>query len=314
MNSLPAVTVIMNCHNSARYLREAIDSVYAQTFKDWEIVFWDNASTDESAAIAKSYDVKLRYFYSDVKVPLGKARNYALQKASGKYIAFLDCDDIWLPEKLAKQLSVMRDKPEAGFIYTNYFNFDVNKNSKTLFLSTPQPEGNVFASFLSFYPVGILTVMLSREHMDKLGKEPFDETLTWSEEYDVFMRMLYKTPAAYIHEPLALYRLHPQMSTVTMNMKSRMDEVCYVLNKLRQMLPDFDTTYAAGLKSVMKTVDYCYAMEHMSTGNMPAARKHLKPHLTNGKKYILRYAATYLPQWLWKILYSIYNKLIRITL
>jgi len=309
MNTHPAVTVIMNCHNSARYLREAIDSVYAQTFKDWEIVFWDNASTDESAAIAKSYDAKLRYFYSDSKVSLGKARNYALQKASGKYIAFLDCDDVWLPGKLEKQVSIMRDKPGTGFIYTNYFNFDVKKNSKTLFLDHPQPEGNVFTSFLSFYPVGILTVMLSREHLDKLGKEPFDETLTWSEEYDVFMRMLYNTPAAYIHEPLALYRLHPHMSTVTMNMESRMNEICYVLSKLRQLLPNFDAIYAPQLKSIMATVDYCYSIEYMSRGNFKQARKHLKPHLTSGNKYILRYFATHLPVWLWKALHSFYRSI-----
>ena len=95
--STPIVSVIMNCYNSARYLREAIDSVYAQTYKKWEIIFWDNASTDNSAAIARSYDDKLKYFKSEANVPLGKARNWAIEKAQGKYVAFLDDADLFHP-------------------------------------------------------------------------------------------------------------------------------------------------------------------------------------------------------------------------
>src|SRR5574337_499452 len=100
----PSVSVIMNCLNSSKYLREAIDSVYAQTYKDWEIIFWDNASIDNSAEIAKGYDSKLRYFRSEETVILGKVRNYAIEKARGEFIAFLDCDDLWLANKLERQI------------------------------------------------------------------------------------------------------------------------------------------------------------------------------------------------------------------
>ncbi len=84
-SSTPTVSVIMNCLNCAKYLREAIDSVFAQTYEDWEIIFWeDNASNDDSERIARSYGNKLRYFRSDVSLPLYGSRNLAVQEARGK--------------------------------------------------------------------------------------------------------------------------------------------------------------------------------------------------------------------------------------
>lgn len=100
----PLVSVIINCFNGEEYLREAIDSVYSQTYKNWEIVFWDNASTDLSPSIAKSYDTKLKYFFGKSLLPLYEARNLALDKCKGEAIAFLDCDDIWRPNKLHEQV------------------------------------------------------------------------------------------------------------------------------------------------------------------------------------------------------------------
>ena len=82
----PLVSVIMNCLNSEKYLREAIDSVYAQSYRNWEIVFWDNASNDSSAEIAWSYrDGRLRYFRGETTVPLGHARNLALKHLFGQF-------------------------------------------------------------------------------------------------------------------------------------------------------------------------------------------------------------------------------------
>ena len=99
--SRPTVSVLMNCLNGARYLREALDSVYAQTYTDWEIVFWDDASTDESAKIAKSYGKKVHYFRGLGGMPLGYSRNCALEKVRGHRVAILDCDDQWSMTHLA---------------------------------------------------------------------------------------------------------------------------------------------------------------------------------------------------------------------
>src|SRR5215216_2874373 len=107
------VSVIINCYNGERWLREAIDSVVAQTYDNWEIIFWDNRSTDRSAEIAKGYGERVRYFLAPQQTPLGQARGLAMREARGQYIAFLDCDDVWLPHNLATQLRVLESAPYA---------------------------------------------------------------------------------------------------------------------------------------------------------------------------------------------------------
>ena len=112
--SAPAVSVIMNCLNSARDLRAALGSLMAQTFGDFEVIFWDNGSTDDSPAIAQSYGPKLRYFRGKTTVPLGAARNLALMRARGRYLAFLDCDDLWRPRKLETQVALFEADPRVA--------------------------------------------------------------------------------------------------------------------------------------------------------------------------------------------------------
>ncbi|MBD5641846.1 MAG: glycosyltransferase family 2 protein, partial [Desulfovibrio sp.] len=103
----PKFSVIMNCLDCERYLPAALASLKAQSCQDFEIIFWDNGSRDESAAIALDYGPRLRYFRSEETVPLGQARNLAISKAEGEYVAFLDCDDLWRPGKLEKQLALL---------------------------------------------------------------------------------------------------------------------------------------------------------------------------------------------------------------
>ena len=100
---MPLVSVIMNVRNGAAFLREALDSVLAQSFKDWELIVWDDCSTDDSAQIVSQYrDDRIRYFLSPEDTPLGRARDRAIRQARGEWLAFLDQDDVWLPHKLEK--------------------------------------------------------------------------------------------------------------------------------------------------------------------------------------------------------------------
>ena len=112
------VSVLMNCYNGEKYLREAIDSVYSQTYKNWEIIFWDNASTDNSMSIVKMYDNKIKYFKKSETVPLYQARNLAIDRCNGEVVTFLDCDDIWVKDKLEKQVALYNDGNQ--FIYGRY--------------------------------------------------------------------------------------------------------------------------------------------------------------------------------------------------
>jgi glycosyltransferase involved in cell wall biosynthesis len=114
----PLVSIIMNCYDCKEFLRQSIDSVYQQTYANWEIVFWDNASVDFSSIIAKSYDSRLRYFQAPMHTRLYEARNLALKHCRGKYVAFLDCDDTWNPDKL--QLQVYECSKGIDFVYTSF--------------------------------------------------------------------------------------------------------------------------------------------------------------------------------------------------
>ena len=100
----PIISIIMNCYNGEEYLQEAIDSVYSQTYQNWEIIFWDNCSTDKSAEIAKSYDNKVKYYKSNELISLGLGRREAVNVAKGEYVAFLDTDDLWVHDKLEQEV------------------------------------------------------------------------------------------------------------------------------------------------------------------------------------------------------------------
>ena len=90
------VSIIMNCHNGEMYLSEAVESVLSQTYRNWELIFWDNQSNDRSSEIIKScIDPRIYYHYAKEFTTLGEARNLAISKSQGKFIAFLDADDIW---------------------------------------------------------------------------------------------------------------------------------------------------------------------------------------------------------------------------
>ena len=104
-NNQPLVSIIMNCHNGEAYLCESIKSVLSQTYKNWELIFWDNRSEDKSAEIFKSHkDKRFKYFYANERTTLYKARNLAIEKSKGNFISFLDTDDLWSKNKLELQM------------------------------------------------------------------------------------------------------------------------------------------------------------------------------------------------------------------
>jgi glycosyltransferase involved in cell wall biosynthesis len=213
------VSVIMNCFNSDRYLLEAIDSVYAQTYDNWEIIFLDNASTDRSAAIAKSYDNKLQYFRNKKTVPLGQARNQALEKAKGELIAFLDCDDIWEPEKLQKTVPLFSKDPDLGLVFSNGMIIDSKGNFlgpeivKSREKKLNEKDSNVFYRLLADNFIGCpVAVVLRTDFTREVGF--FDETLTMAEEIDLYLKIAAEYPIKYVPEMLYRYRVHPYSPSI----------------------------------------------------------------------------------------------------
>lgn len=292
------VSVIMNCYNSGKFLRKAIESVYRQTFRDWEIILWDNASTDNSSEIAGSFDNKLRYFKGESTVSLGQARNLALEKAESEYIAFLDCDDLWLPGKLESQIAVLERSTESDLLYSNYY--ILKGDRKILALKRGQSQGNIFGRQLCDFSVGILTVVIRKRALDSLDSL-FDANLNLAEEFDLFLRLLYKSKAVYQEEPVAIYRVHPGMSSIRFMDKWR-DEITYVINKLKRVYPDLEENYSAELKKRMMNLEYLSAKVLMKQGDLISASRQIDSVKFSGLKYFILYVCSHMPVGLWNFI------------
>ena len=160
MTDQPLVSIIMNCFNGDKFLKEAIDSVYKQNFNNWEIIFWDNLSNDKSAYIAKSYNEKLRYFLSKKHTELGVARNLALKKARGKYIGFLDCDDLFIKDKLKSQTAYMEGSNHVMSYGTSII---IDKKGNELKRRVARNNsGDIFGSLLMHYEINMQSVLIKR--------------------------------------------------------------------------------------------------------------------------------------------------------
>jgi glycosyltransferase involved in cell wall biosynthesis len=204
--SQPLVSVIINCFNGEVFLKNAIGSIYDQTYKNWEIIFWDNFSTDKSASIAQSFDGKLRYFKSDVTQPIYEAKILAIQKAKGEFLTFLDCDDWWNPYKLEKQVPLF-DNTSIGFVYGNYWIENELMKTKKIVKQSISSSGEMLNILLKNYNIGLLTLMVRRSSYDQLDYG-FDKRFTVIGDFDLVIRLASKWKADFVDEPIAHYRWH----------------------------------------------------------------------------------------------------------
>ena len=206
INSQPLVSIIMNCHNGETYLHKSIQSVLAQTYKNWELIFWDNRSEDKSAEIFNSYeDERFRYFYAPKHSVLYEARNEAIKKSSGEFIAFLDTDDLWEGDKLNLQLPLFKDL-KVGVVYGNLFVVNEKLNTKRIWLKGKKPSGFILDNLLKDYCTGLVTLVIRKSFLDKY--EAFDKTFDYIGDFDLMIRMSSKYKFEYIDKPIASWRAH----------------------------------------------------------------------------------------------------------
>jgi glycosyltransferase involved in cell wall biosynthesis len=202
----PLVSIIMNCLNGEEFLKFSIKSVIEQNYKNWELIFWDNKSTDSSLKILKSFkDKRIRCFCSKKRTVLYDARNQALRRAKGKFIAFLDVDDFWVKDKLSKQIPKFKNK-QVGLVYSNFYKYyDLNRKKEIAF-KNKLPKGNVTKYIIKNYQIGILTVILRKSFLIK--KNVFDFKYDLLSDYDFILNFSLKHNFDCIDKPLAFYRIH----------------------------------------------------------------------------------------------------------
>jgi glycosyltransferase involved in cell wall biosynthesis len=197
----------MNCFNGERYLRQAIDSVLKQRYQNWEIIFWDNQSTDNSAKIFKEYsDPRLKYYRAKKHTWLYEARNYAIERASGELIAFLDVDDQWASDKLEKQIPFFSDS-EIGIVCGNYWLKDENKERTWIAVKSSIPSGWVLNELLKNYFVGLLTLVVRRSALESL-EYPCNPNYHIIGDLDLVIRLSCEWKMGCVQEPIGICRKH----------------------------------------------------------------------------------------------------------
>ena len=208
MKNNPLVSIIVNCCNGEKYLRKCLDSIINQTFSDFELIFWDNNSKDNSHKIFQSYkDVRFRYFKSSLQTTLYKARNEAIKKTQGSYICFLDVDDYWLPKKIEKQIGLFNKKENIDIVYTNQIIYEEEKKIKKNYILKRSNKYSESEKILDRQGATILTALFKKTAYHNLDYG-FNENYNIIGDLDLFFRMSKNSIIEYIDEPLAVYRLH----------------------------------------------------------------------------------------------------------
>lgn len=198
------VSVIMNCHNGEEFLKESVHSIINQTFTDWELIFYDNDSSDRSLEIIKSFnDQRIKIFRSQNFLNLYHARNKALKKINGKYICFLDTDDLWENNKLEQQVEFLEKNKNFIMVYSNFYTLKNGK--KFIQYENKLPEGNITKYLLKKYTIGILTTCLKKEAFED---SEFDKNTNIIGDFDFFINLSNKFKIGCIQKPLAYYRDH----------------------------------------------------------------------------------------------------------
>ena len=292
MKKKSLVSIIMNCYNSDTYLKEAVDSVINQTYQNWEIIFWDNHSTDDSAKIVKSYgDKRIKYFYAINHTPLGEARNLALEKSNGMYIAFLDCDDIYFPGKLEQQVKLMQNKSHA-MCYGSVVYIDEN-GDKIRQEPANYKSGYIFSNLLERYEITMSSVMI-RSNILKDNDLSFLHHFRYCPDNNLFMEIASRFSVGVERDYISKYRIvSNSLSKKTLHLVST--EIQYTLDRILERNPEIRIKYPNSVKMAYSKLSYYDAINYIAQNNFKDARKALKTIRTERWQYMVLYFLLVLP-------------------
>jgi len=212
------ISIITPNYNYANYIGYTIESIIEQDYKNWELIIVDDGSTDNGLAIVKNYiknDNRIILLENTINLGAAKTRNKAVDIAKGRFIAFLDSDDLWLPIFIEKQLKLIK-KDNFTLCYTGGYLIDENSKEIGSFLPKYN-NGFIFKNMLRRYEINNQSVMIKREVFRK-----FNEDITIGEDYNLFMEIVLNNKVCNIKEKLIKYRVHG--SSITKSHKKDLSE------------------------------------------------------------------------------------------
>ena len=233
MNTLPKVCVIIPCYNRGKYIAETVESVLNQTYPNIELIVVDDGCTDHSREVLERYADRIKILEHPGRVNKGQsaALNLGIRSSHSEYIAFLDSDDLFAPEKIEKQVRFLEENAQFGLVYANGHTID--ENGKKIFRiygdhhHEPSDPNRLLLNCYFLLPNNSL---LRREVLDRAGL--FDETLRSAQDHDLAIRIAEVTKIAYLNECLFFYRRHGD-SISYRNAKLRWRNGYKILNRAR---------------------------------------------------------------------------------
>ena len=253
------VSVIMPAYNAEKYITESIQSVQQQTHSNWELIIIDDGSTDNTKTLVLQFaktDTRIKYFFQQ-NGKQGRARNNGIRQASGNLIAFLDADDLWLPEKLEKQILFI-DSAKADIVFADVMVIDEKrkklKDSWGVQKKSYAGSAGIIA-FLKENKMPLLTVLAKKESIQKVNGFKESDEIQYGEDYELWLKMLQNNFAfAGSNEKLAIYRQHETQSTK--NTKAML-QVISMLSSLkvtgRELIAERNKTICLWIRRFIKT-------------------------------------------------------------
>lgn len=201
------VSVVIPTYNQGRYICETIDSVLGQTFQDFEVIVVDDGSTDDTRQKIERYLPRISYIYQE-NAGCGAARNTSILASKGEYVAFLDSDDLWLPDKLRLQVEFMDSNPQFGMVFSDFCMFREDQITVCSFFQEKKfvDSGDIFGNLIRECFIRPSTILVRREVFQKVGLH--DTSLLVSADYDLWLRIAKRYPIAAMSMCLVKYRVH----------------------------------------------------------------------------------------------------------
>ena len=291
----PSVSVIIRTYNRADYLGQAIESVLAQTFREFELIVVDDGSTDDTAALLARYSGRLTPIILNRTANPSAIFNAGIRAASGEFVAFLDDDDLWLPHKLEQQVKLLAENASFGFSYgnTRLLYPDGRLSAPTL-----QPDqivsGSVLRTMVHNMCIHPSTTVVRHRWFDEVGL--FDEGQLDCEDFFFFLRLARVTEAVCVSEPVSLIRRHDsQYSLARERSLFTYQAAVSALESLLQDGGDHPLPWRVRLEAHRSIARY---LTHM-------ARKHIEAgRVATGRRHVLRALRRYpfhTPAWRWTL-------------
>jgi glycosyltransferase involved in cell wall biosynthesis len=290
----PKVSVIVPAYNSAAYTVETVESVLGQTYRDFELIVVDDGSTDNTREAMERFGDQIQYVHKE-NGGACSARNLGIDMSGGEYVACIDCDDLWLPDKLQRSVEGLDANGDWGLVFNRCYLIDAGGNVSGL-TNYQFDITNPYRELLRDNFIVSPTVVMRRSSLDAVG--PYDENIFIPADWDLWLRIAAEYPIGYFEEPLSKYRMASRYTL--RHIEQSIAENTYVLDKHFQLengLSQRDKDEIIGRFCVV------HGKLYRESGDLANARSKLKTAIRLNARYWPSYAhlaLSYLGSGIWR--------------